>query len=151
MSENVLDSRAALAAEIAESVQLQLRAKQSAQQLSVTIEKNLVEEARRAELKLAYLRAAAAGSFSVFLLGRLVLSRFTSVVPPTIGGVAAALGWMTFAAAALAILRRDWYKPWLRRAFPIADATLLIAGVGLSRVGTDPFAGRVPPAGPDTA
>ena len=55
-SNNMLDSRQALAAEIAESVQLQLHAKQSAENLSVAIEKNLLEEARRAELKLAYLR-----------------------------------------------------------------------------------------------
>ena len=48
---------------------------------------------------------------------------------------------MTFAAAVLGILRKDWYQPWLRRAFPIADATLLVGGLGLSRIGMDPFAG----------
>jgi len=63
-SNNMLDSRQALAAEIAESVQLALHAKQSAEQLNVTIEKSLLDEARRAELKLAYLRVAAAGVFA---------------------------------------------------------------------------------------
>jgi len=140
-SDNMLDSRAALAAEIAESVQLALHAKQSAQQLSATIEKNLAEEARRAELKLAYLRVAAAGAFSLFVLGRLLLSRITAIAPPTMGSLAASLGWMTFAAAILGLLRKDWYKPWLRRAIPIADAVLLVGGLGLSRLGTDPFAG----------
>jgi len=48
-SNNMLDSRQALAAEIAESVQLALHAKQSAAQLSSTIEKSLLEEARRAD------------------------------------------------------------------------------------------------------
>lgn len=137
----MLDSRQALAAEIAESVQLALHAKQSSEQLSATIEKNLLEEARRAELKLAYLRAAAAGAFAVFVLGRLLLSRITSVPPPTMGSLGASLVWMTFAAGVLGILRRDWYKPWLRRAFPIADATLLVAGLGLSRIGADPVGG----------
>jgi signal transduction histidine kinase len=140
-SNNILDSRAALAAEITESLQLALRAKQSSDQLSATIEKNLLEEARRAELKLAYLRAAAAGAFAVFVLGRLLLSRITSVPPPTTGSLAASLVWMTFAAAILGILRRDWYEPWLRRAFPIADATLLVAGLGLSGIGADPSSG----------
>jgi signal transduction histidine kinase len=141
MSSNMLDSRQALAAEIAESVQQALRAKQSAGQLSATIEKTLAEEARRAELKLAYLRVAAAGAFAVFVFGRVLLSRISSVPPPTVGSLAASLGWMTFAAAVLVILRRDWYKPWLRRAIPIADATFLVAGLGISRIGADPFAG----------
>ncbi len=140
-SNNMLDSRQALAAEIAESVQLALHAKQSGEHLSATVEKNLLEEARRAELKLAYLRVAAAGAFAVFVLGRLLLSRITSVPPPTMGSLAASLGWMTFAAAVLGLLRRDWYKPWLRRAFPIGDAVLLVAGLGVSRIGADPFAG----------
>ena len=143
LQENVLDSRQALASEIAEAVRGQLKAKQTAESLSAAIEKNLVEEARRAELKLAYLRVAAAGAFAVFVLGRLVLSKVTAIAPPTIGSLAASLVWMTFAAAVLGILRRDWYKAWLRRAIPIADATLLVAGLGVSRMGVDPFS---PPA-----
>jgi signal transduction histidine kinase len=140
-SNNMLDSRQALAAEIAESVQAALHAKQSGEHLSLAIEKTLLEEARRSELKLAYLRVAAAGAFAVFVLARLLLSRITSVPPPTTGSLAASLGWMTFAAAILGLLRRDWYRPWLRRAFPIADAVLLVAGLGISRIGADPFAG----------
>lgn len=140
MRENVLDSRAALASEIADAVRAQLHAKHSAGHLSVAIEKNLAEEARRAELKLAYLRVAAAGVFALFVIGRLLISKITFMAPPTIGSLAASLVWMTFAAAVLVLLRRDWYKSWLRRAFPIADATLLVAGLGLSRIGVDPFA-----------
>ena len=143
MRENVLDSRQALASEIADAVRGQLHAKQTAENLSAAIEKNLLEEARRDELKLAYLRAAAAGAFAVFVLGRLALSRVSTIDPPTIGSLAASLVWMTFAAAVLGILRRDWYKAWLRRAFPIADATLLVAGLGLSRIGMD--AAATPP------
>ena len=139
MSENVLDSRAALASEIADAVRGQLAAKHSAEDLSVAIEKSLVEEARRAELKLAYLRAAATGVFAVFVIGRLLLSKITSVPPPTFGSLAASVVWMIFAVTALGLLRREWYKSWLRRAFPIADATLLVAGLGLSRIGVDPF------------
>jgi signal transduction histidine kinase len=140
LQENVLDSRQALASEIAEAVRGQLHARQAAENLSAAIEKNLLEEARRAELKLAYLRAAAAGAFAVFVLGRLALSRITTLAPPTMGSLAASLVWMTFAAAVLGLLRRDWYKSWLRRAFPIADATLLVLGLGLSRIGADPSA-----------
>lgn len=139
MTDNFLDSRAILASEIADSIRQQLRAKQSAEQLNATIEKSLGEEARRAELKLAYLRGAAAGAFSLFVLGRLFFSRVSPIPPPTIGSLGAALIWMTFAAGALALLRRDWYRPWLRRAFPITDAALLVIGLGLSQFGSDPF------------
>src|SRR5437868_5206246 len=135
----MLDSRAALAAEIADSVRTQLRAKQDEMQLERAIEKSLLDEARRAELRLAYLRAGAAGLFSLFVFGRLVLSDLTRVSPPTTGSLGAALGWMTYAAGALMLLRRDWYRPWVRRAFPIADASLLVIGFAVSQYGTDPF------------
>src|SRR5256885_4079420 len=136
----MLDSRAALAAEIAESVRMQLRAKQDAAQLERAIEKSLLDEARRSELRLAYLRVGAAGVFSLFVFGRLILSEFTSISSPTVGSLGAALGWMTFSAGILMLLRRDWYRPWVRRAFPIADATLLVVGLGVSQLGADPFA-----------
>ncbi len=140
ISDNMLDSRGALAAEIAESVKLALHAKQSAEQLNVTVEKSLREEARRSELKLAYLRVSATGAFSIFLLGRLFLSKVSTIPPPTIGSLGAALAWTTFSGVALLLLRKDWYKPWLRRAFPITDGALLVAAFGLTRMGGDPFA-----------
>src|SRR5205809_6080972 len=137
MKADMLSSRAILASEIADSLRQELRAKQSAEQLRVAIEKNLLDEARRAELKLAVLRVSAAGAFSIFVFGRLLLSQFTPVTPPTTGSLGAALGWMTFAAGVLLLLRRDWYKSWLRRAFPIADASLLVIALGVSQIGTD--------------
>src|SRR4030081_3179994 len=91
LSNYMLASRQALAAETAESVQRARHAKQSAEQLNVTIEKSLLDEARRAELKLAYLRVAAAGVFALFVIGRLGLSRITSLLPPTIGSLGASL------------------------------------------------------------
>ena len=139
-SSNVLDSRAALASEIADAVRGQLHAKHAAENLSIAIEKNLAEEARRAELRLSYLRVGGAGAFSLFVIGRLLVSKITSISAPTVGSLGASLMWMTFAAAVLVVLRRDWYKSWLRRAIPIADATLLVGGLGLSRIGVDPFA-----------
>src|SRR4051812_41762070 len=139
MKADMLNSRAILASEIAETLRAQLRAKQSAEQLKVAIEDSLLEEARRAELKLAVLRASAAGVFSVFVFARLLLSQFAPVSPPTMGSLGAALGWMTFAAGVLLLLRRDWYRAWLRRAFPIADASLLVIALAVSQIGTDSF------------
>src|SRR6266436_4214550 len=85
--DNVLDSRAALASEIADAVRGQLRAKHEAANLSHTIEKNLAEEARRAELRLAYLRVGGVGAFSLFVIGRLLVSKITSISPPTTGSL----------------------------------------------------------------
>ena len=146
MAGHQLDSRQALAAEIAETVRAGLQAKHAEENLSVTIEKNLIEEARRSELKLAYLRVAGAAAFAVFVLGGFVLGKLGSVVPPSAGTMAAALGWMTYAAAVLGILRKEWYRSWMRKAFPIADASLLLAALGLSRFGADPFASTNPVA-----
>src|SRR3954467_13684401 len=90
MPVNLNDSRAALAAEIADSVRLQLRAKQDAAELERAIEKTLLDEARRAELRLAYLRVGAAGLFSLFVFARLLLAQVTHVSAPTVGSLGAA-------------------------------------------------------------
>lgn len=134
MSEH-LNSRQALAAEIVESLQRELQARTSLEKLGATIETTLLDEARRAELRLAYLRAAAAGAFLIFVVLTVVESRITSVPRPSSGAVAAVLSWAIFAAAILIALRGGWYRAWLRRGIPIADAALLLAALGLSRFG----------------
>jgi signal transduction histidine kinase len=59
----------------------------------------------------------------------------TSAVPPSNGAIAAVLMWAVFAATILVALRRGWYRSWLRRGIPIADAALLLAALGLARFG----------------
>jgi len=141
MADNRFDSRVVLAGEIAEAVRNQLRAKQDAVQIERAIEQSLLDEARRAELKLAFLRVGAAGMFSVFVFTRLVIADVTGrFAPPTLGSLGAALLWITYAASILMLLRKDWYRPWVRRAFPIADATLLVVALGVSQIGSDPAA-----------
>ncbi len=134
MSEH-LNSRQALAAEIVESLQRELHARTSLEKLGATIETTLLDEARRAELKLAYLRAAAAGAFLTFVVLIAVGSRFTSAPRPSNGAIAAVLLWAVFAATILIALRGGWYRAWLRRGIPIADGVLLLAALGLSRLG----------------
>jgi signal transduction histidine kinase len=130
-----LNSRQALAAEITESLRRELHARTSLEKLGATIETTLLDEARRAELKLAYLRAAAAGAFLIFVVLMVVGSGITSVPRPSNGAVAAVLFWAVFSATILIALRRGWYRAWLRRGIPIADAVLLLASLGLIRVG----------------
>ena len=130
-----LDSRQALAAEITESLRRELHARTSLEKLGVTIEATLLDEARKAELKLAYLRAAAAGAFLMFVLLMAAGSRFTSVPRPSSSAIAAVLVWGVFATTILIALRGGWYRAWLRRGIPLADATLLLGGLALSRLG----------------
>ena len=130
-----LNSRQALAAEITESLRRELHARTSLEKLGATIETTLLDEARRTELKLAYLRAAAAGAFLTFVVFRMVQSRMTSAAPPSNGVIAAVIGWALFSGAVLIVLRKGWYRAWLRRGIPIADAALLLAALGLSRLG----------------
>ena len=130
-----LNSRQALAAEIVESLQRELHARTSLEKLGATIETTLLDEALRAELKLAYLRAAAAGAFLVFFALSFGGSGIRSMPRPSNGAVAAVLTWAIFAAAILFTLRGGWYRAWLRRGIPIADAALLLAALGLSRFG----------------
>jgi signal transduction histidine kinase len=128
-------SRQALAAEITESLRRELHDQTSLEKLGATIETTLLDEARRAELKLAYLRAAAAGAFLTSVVLMAVGSRITSAARPTNGVIAAALFWAVFATTILIALRRGWYRAWLRRGIPVADAVLLLAALGLSRLG----------------
>jgi signal transduction histidine kinase len=130
-----LNSRQALAAEIVESLRRELHARTSLEKLGATIETTLLDEARRAELKLAYLRAAVAGAFLIFVVLTVAGSGITPVARPSNGVVAGVLSWAIFALAILIALRRGWYRAWLRRGVPIADAALLLAALGLSRFG----------------
>jgi len=130
-----LNSRQALAAEITESLRRELHARTSLEKLGATIETTLLDEARRAELKLAYLRAATAGAFLTFVVVMVVGSGITSAPRPSSGAIAAVLSWAVFSAAILIALRRGWYRAWLRRGIPITDAFLLLAALGLTRVG----------------
>ena len=100
-----LNSRQALAAEITESLQRELHVRTSLEKLGATIETTLLDEARRAELKLAYLRAAAAGAFLVFVIAMAIGSRITSAPRPSNGAIAAVLTWALFSAAILVALR----------------------------------------------
>lgn len=130
-----LNSRQALAAEITESLRRELHARTSLEKLGATIETTLLDEARRAELKLAYLRAATAGAFLTFVVLMVVGSGITSAPRPSSGVIAAVLSWAVFSAAILIALRRGWYRAWLRRGIPVADAALLLTALGFGRLG----------------
>jgi signal transduction histidine kinase len=71
----------------------------------------------------------------VFVVVLIAASGITSAPRPSSGVITAVLIWAVFAATILIALRRGWYQAWLRRGIPIADATLLLLALGLSRLG----------------
>ena len=85
----------------------------------------LLEEARRNELKLAYLRPIWVGAFAALYLvihlrpGLAGLTNYPRADSLRLAACALA------AAGLLAALRRGWYEPWLRWVVPLADALVI--------------------------
>ena len=95
--------------------------------LADSIDRELLEQARRGELTLAYLRLIAVG-------GYLIVALWTFFSPQSLGSLTLAAGdlllasmWATGAAALTFGLRRGWYRLWLRHIVPAADALMIWA------------------------
>jgi signal transduction histidine kinase len=129
-----LNSRQALAAEITESLRRELHARTSLEKLSAAIETTLLDEACQSELKLSYLRVAAAAALFIVGAGVAVASKMIAILPPSNGAVLAIMIWLLYSGAILFALRGGLYRAWLRKAIPAADATLLLAALGLTHV-----------------
>ncbi|MDQ3674029.1 MAG: HAMP domain-containing histidine kinase [Gemmatimonadota bacterium] len=128
-----LNSRQALAAEITESLRRELDARASLEKVSTAIETNLLDEARQSELKLAYLRSGATGALLIVGALTAVASTATSILPPSGGAVLALITWLVYSGVVLVALRRGWYRAWLRKAIPVADAVLLFGALALTQ------------------
>ena len=113
--------------------------------MSAAIETHLLDEARQSELKLAHLRAMAAGALFVSGAVVAIASSFTSVPPPSTGAVSAVVLWLAYSGALLFALRRGLYHPLLRKGIPAADATLLFVALALTHasggIASQPTAG----------
>lgn len=131
MDVDSFNSRQMLAAEIAESLRRDLHARNSAESLAAAVDASLLHEARRAELHLAYLRAAAAAVFLVVLLGLALTNRITGAPARGWPTIAAVTAWAIASGGLLLALRRGSYRISLRRALPIFDALILLVILGL--------------------
>lgn len=95
--------------------------------LADSIDRELLEQARRGELTLAYLRLIA-------IAGYLVVALWTLVRPESLESPAFAIGdlllgavWASAAVTLTIALRRGWYRLWLRHIVPAADALMIWA------------------------
>jgi signal transduction histidine kinase len=133
-----LNSYEALAASIERALRTDLAPPGSAAHLAGSIDRIMLAEARAGELRIAYLRLVVAAPYVAFAAWAFSQrsadhSTFSRAVPALLS--AAWLGW----AATLAIaLRRGWFRQWVPRAAPIADAAIILGIFLASRQLGDP-------------
>jgi signal transduction histidine kinase len=140
-----LNSRQLLATEIADALREELHARTSPETLTAAVDRSLLEEARRAELQLAYLRLGVAAAVALAAAGRGLVTSPAGDLP----WGAAALGalWTAGSGALVLAMRRGWYRVAARRALPVADAIVLLALLGLSGHATSEAAAHATVAG----
>jgi signal transduction histidine kinase len=96
-------------------------------ELADSIDRELLEQARKGELTLGYLRLLAVAGYVVVAIQAIVSpgSAASPAVPigeALLGGV-----WAAGAIALVLALRRGWYRLWLRHIVPAADALMIWA------------------------
>ena len=119
-------SRERLAASIEEVLRQDIPQRTRGDNLAESIDSALQEEACRDERTVAYLRLAATVAFLVLfpIAGRAdgaqpqPWARFDTLLVGL---------WVAWSIGVTVALRRGWYEPWIRRAFPSVDATMIVA------------------------
>lgn len=98
--------------------------------LSASIDRALLNEAQRAEVSVATLRLIVVAIAIAYALALCDSARFAGTA--WLAFVGPALLWAAAATGFFAVLRRGWYRLWLRHLVPVVEATLialLCAGV----------------------
>ena len=91
------------------------------------IQRALLEEARLGELSIAFFRLPVVLLCIVF--GVVIEVSSTPSHRSIIGEIVTAVAWAAWAVALLVMLRRGWYRLWLRYAVPIADAAMIATAI----------------------
>jgi signal transduction histidine kinase len=96
-------------------------------ELADSIDRELLEQARKGELTLGYLRLLAVAGYVVVAIQTIVRpanleSSAFPVAEALLGGM-----WAAGAIALVLALRRGWYRLWLRHIVPAADALMIWA------------------------
>jgi hypothetical protein len=112
-------------------------------ELADSIDRELLEQARKGELTLAYLRLLA-------VAGYVVVALWTVVNPESVGSPTFPLGdallgivWAAGASALALALRRGWYRLWLRHIVPAADAVMIWATFLLMSTSPESYSGTI--------
>jgi class 3 adenylate cyclase len=113
--------------------------------IETLIGRTLTTEARRNELKLAYVRAAAIGvsallDLVVYLNPRAALG--VDSVSPAV--VLFSATWAVIAVALALALRAGWYRGWMREAIPVLDGGLVCVLFVNLHLHVAPFSPKIP-------
>ena len=119
-------SRERLAASIEQLLRQDIPQRTRGDNLAESIDNALQDEACRDERTVAYLRLAATAAFLVLFP---IVSRVEGVPPEPFLRLDTLLVtlWVAWSVGVTVALRRGWYKPWIRRAFPSVDAAMIVA------------------------
>ena len=121
-------SRERLAASIEVHLRQEIPRPTRGDDLTASIDSALQDESCRNERTVAYLRIIALVALLVPFAVFGGLNELDVLAPRPL----AALVWLAVSIAVAVALRRGWYRPWIRRALPSADALMLVvAGVSL--------------------
>ena len=122
------DSLDALRASLTARLGRELPGRESPEEIGPVIDRLLLDESRENERRIGALRV----SLSAVFLGLAVMSgalRGERVIPSTL---LAAVVWCGASTGLYVALRRGWYRIWLRRVAPLADATAIVLGTALA-------------------
>ena len=118
-------SRERLAASIEEVLRQDIPQRTRGDNLVESIDNALQEEACRDERTVAYLRLAATAAFLILFP---IVGRLENALPEPwlrLDTLIVVL-WSAWSIGVTVALRRGWYKPWIRRAFPSVDAAMIV-------------------------
>jgi signal transduction histidine kinase len=101
-------------------------------ELTDSIDRALLEEARTGELTLAYLRLLAVVAYVMAAVWAFLSAERAGAAPYPVAGALLGVAWGAGALSLTLALRRGWYRLWLRHAVPAADAAVIWLGFVLA-------------------
>ena len=119
-------SRERLAASIEEVLRQDIPQRTRGDNLAESIDNALQDEACRDERTVAYLRLAATVAFLI-LFPLIARAEGAPLEPLLRFDTLLVVLWVGWSVGVTVALRRGWYEPWIRRAFPSVDATMIVA------------------------
>jgi signal transduction histidine kinase len=96
-------------------------------ELADSIDRELIDQARKGELTLGYLRLLAVAGYVVVAIWTMVSPESVGSPPFPLGDALLGAVWAAGAIALVLALRRGWYRLWLRHVVPAADAAMIWA------------------------
>ena len=122
------DSYEALAASIERVLRTDLAGPNISTHLAGSIDRIMLEEARAAELRLAWVRLVVIAPYVLLTLWALFLPGARGAHGSLIPAAVLAIVWLSAAGALVVALRRGWYRHWVPHLMPVLYAVTILGG-----------------------